>query len=184
MAAENHPAAEPAVRKSTIIAVYVLTLLGTLGWLAAIFLAPYFESRSAAGAASVLYAMFAPVCHQIPERSFFFLGFPLAVCGRCLGVYTGFLAGLLAYPAVRGFRRVALPSLPLFVLLSLPIGLDFGGGLLGLWTSPIGLRYATGFVWGTALPYFFVTGLAELLGRRTPRPMPVDSALERHTQNT
>jgi uncharacterized membrane protein len=181
---KNPLTAGPAVQKSAIIAVYVLTLLGTLGWLAAIFLAPYLESRSAGGAASVLYAMFAPVCHQIPERSFFFHGFPLAVCGRCLGVYTGFLAGLLAYPAVRGFRRVALPSLSFFILLSLPIGLDFGGGLLGLWTSPIGLRYATGFIWGTVLPYFFVTGLAELFGRRAARPMPVDPALERRPQKT
>jgi uncharacterized membrane protein len=171
---EAPPAAGPAVRKSATVLVYILTLLGTLGWLAAIVLAPYLQSRSPGGVSSVLYAMFSPVCHQIPERSFFFHGFPLAVCGRCLGVYTGFLAGLLAYPAVRGFRKVALPSLPLFAVFSLPIGLDFAGGLLGLWSSPIWLRFATGFLWGTPLPFFFVTGLAELFGRRRASALPLE----------
>jgi uncharacterized membrane protein len=143
-----------------------VTLAASLAWLAAIVLAPVLRSRGHAGAAAFLYSVFAPVCHQIPGRSFFVCGFPLAVCARCLGVYTGALAGLLAYPFVRGFSRLEVPPGRLFLLLSLPIGLDFAGGLLGLWSSPNLLRAATGFAWGVLLPYYFITGAAELLLRR------------------
>lgn len=43
-----------------------------------------------------IYAAAATVCHQLPERSFHFAGGPIAVCARCLGLYVGGLAGLLA----------------------------------------------------------------------------------------
>jgi uncharacterized membrane protein len=119
--------------------------------------------------ASFLYALFAPVCHQIPGRSFTFCGFPLAVCARCLGIYSGFLAGLAVYPAARGFSRVAVPGIWLFLLFSVPIGFDFVGGVLGLWASPNALRFATGLVWGLLLPFYFLTGTAELLLWRAAR---------------
>jgi uncharacterized membrane protein len=143
--------------------------LGAATWLAAIFLAPYLRSRAMDASASFLYALFAPVCHQIPSRSFSFCGFPLAVCARCLGIYAGFLAGLSAYPFVRGFSRISVPAGRLFLLLSLPIGLDFAGGVFGLWNSPNGLRFATGLVWGVLLPFYFLTGTAELLLWRVAR---------------
>jgi uncharacterized membrane protein len=153
--------------------VFALTLLGTLAWLGAILLAPVLRSRSS-GAAPFLYAVFSPICHQIPGRSFFISGFPMAVCGRCFGIYAGFLAGVLLYPFVRGFRRLALPSARLFVLASLPAGLDVLLGLSGVWQSPIGVRFATGLVWGSLLPFYFITGVAELVlgltGRKAVRP--------------
>jgi uncharacterized membrane protein len=156
-----------SVRKA-VRPVLGLTLLGTLAWLAAIFLAPLLRSRSS-GAAPFFYALFSPICHQIPERSFFLRGFPLAVCGRCLGIYAGFLAGLVLYPFVRGFSRIALPAARLFVLMSVPVGLDFLIGFLKVWQSPIEVRFATGFLWGVLLPYYFVTGISELVLRRAAR---------------
>jgi uncharacterized membrane protein len=171
-------ASRPGGRRA-IIRVYAFTIAGTLGWLAAIFLAPYLQSRAAGRAAAVLYALFAPVCHQIPGRSFFFRGFPLAVCGRCLGIYAGFLGGLALYPFLRGFSQLALPPTRLFLALSLPIGIDGAGEGLRLWSTPIGLRFATGIVWGLLLPFFFVTGVSELLiWRRAGGPARVASPLE------
>jgi len=158
----------PAAVRRAVRPAYAITLLGTLAWIVAIFLAPYLRSRSS-GAASFLYAMFAPVCHQIPSRCFYFHGFPLAVCGRCLGIYAGFFAGLAAYPFVRGFMKISLPPVRLFVLLSLPAGIDFAGGLVGAWTSPIWVRFGTGLVWGAILPYYFLTGVSELLLWRSAR---------------
>jgi len=158
----------PAAVRGAVRPVYAVTFLGTLAWIAAIFLAPYLRSRSS-GAASFLYAIFAPICHQIPSRCFYFHGFPLAVCGRCLGIYVGFFAGLAAYPFVRGFNKIALPPVRLFVLLSLPAGIDFAGGLVGAWTSPIWVRFGTGFVWGVLLPYYLLTGVCELLLWRSAR---------------
>lgn len=150
-------------------AVWFLTVCGTIAWLVLIFLAPWLAGRGASGAARVVYALFAPVCHQIADRCFVFHGHPLAVCGRCLGVYAGFLAGLLFYPFARGFTRIALPRARLFLFLTLPMALDGVGGILGIWRSPIGLRFATGFVWGTVLPFYLVAGLADLVRARKER---------------
>jgi uncharacterized membrane protein len=162
MKAQPDPALAVAVSR-VVHPVYAATLLGTLVWIGAIFLAPYFKSRSSEAAASFLYTLFSPICHQIPSRSFFFHGFPLAVCGRCLGIYGGFLAGLVGYPFVRGFSTISLPPARLFFLLSVPVGIDFAGGVLGLWSSSNGFRFATGLLWGVLLPFYFITGVSELL---------------------
>ncbi len=155
----------------TVRAVWILTLSGTVLWLGAILLAPWLAGRGASGAARFFYAVFAPVCHQIPGRCFALDGYPLAVCGRCLGIYAGFAAGLLLYPLVRGFSRIALPPVRLFLLLVLPMAVDGAAGVLGLWKSPVGLRFATGFVWGTVLPFYFVTGFADLVRARRDRAL-------------
>ncbi len=149
--------------------IWSLTFCGTAVWLAAIFLAPWLAGRDAASAARFVYAIFSPVCHQIPARCFVFHGHPLAVCGRCLGIYSGFAAGLALYPFVRGFSRLRLPPARLFLLLTLPMALDAVAGLLGTWRSPIGLRFATGFAWGTVLPFYFVTGIADYFRGRKDR---------------
>jgi uncharacterized membrane protein len=153
---------------------YLATAAGTLLWLAAIFLAPWLAARGAAGAARFVYAVFAPVCHQIPGRCFVLDGHPLAVCGRCLGIYVGFAAGLALYPVLRGFAKPALPSPRTFVLSILPLAVDGAAGVLGLWNSPIGLRFATGFAWGTVLPFYFMAGLVDLVLTRRRRRLERD----------
>jgi uncharacterized membrane protein len=153
----------------TVLGVYLMTVAGTLIWMAAIFLAPALAARGSTAAARLIYAAFSPICHQIPGRCFAFHGHPLAVCTRCLGIYTGFAAGLVLYPFARGFSRLALPSARLFVLLTLPMAVDGTAGVLGVWASPMGVRFATGAVWGTVLPFFFVTGVADLLAGRKKR---------------
>ncbi len=149
--------------------IWFATLVGTVIWLAAIFLAPWLAGRGAVGPARFVYAVFAPVCHQIPGRCFVLDGHPLAVCGRCLGIYAGFAAGVILYPFARGFSRISLPPIRIFLLLTLPMALDAAGGILGAWKSPIGLRFATGFAWGTVLPFYFVTGLADVFQKRKER---------------
>jgi hypothetical protein len=34
---------------------------------------------------------------------------------------------------------------------------------LGLWDTPAVIRLATGMFWGSILPYYFMTGVGELL---------------------
>jgi uncharacterized membrane protein len=153
----------------TVGRIWVLTLAGTAAWLGAIVLAPWLASRGQTVPARFIYAVFAPLCHQIPDRCFHLNGLPLAVCGRCLGIYMGFAAGLLIYPLVRGFSRLSLPPIRLFLALTLPMAADAGGGILGLWLTPIGLRFATGFVWGIILPFYFVTGVADFSRTRAER---------------
>jgi len=151
----------------TVLATYLLTVTGTAIWLSAIFLAPVLAGRGSAGAARLIYAAFSPICHQVPGRCFIFHGHPLAVCIRCVGIYMGFAAGLVLYPFVRGVSKLELPSARVFLLLTLPMAIDGAAGILGIWPSPILVRFVTGAVWGTVLPFFLLTGLADLfLARR------------------
>jgi len=153
-----------------IALLYALTVAGNVLWLLAIVLAPFLAGKAPRLAAG-LYACFSPLCHQIPERSFALFGRPLAVCARCTGIYAGTLAGLLAYPKVRGFATLRLPSTKLFLLLSAPIAADAASRWIGLWSSGNLLRFLTGLAWGTILPYYFLTGVGEwLVARRAGGP--------------
>lgn len=49
----------------------------------------------------LLMQAFSSLCHQIPGRSPAVDGVPLAVCDRCLGIYSGFTLGLVAAALVR-----------------------------------------------------------------------------------
>lgn len=149
--------------------VWALTMGGAIIWLGLVFLAPWLAAKGESGLARIVYAVFAPLCHQRSDRCFILAGHPLAVCGRCLGIYAGFLAGLVFYPLVRGFSRLALPGPRLFLLATLPLALDGLAGVLGVWESPIGVRLATGLVWGSLLPFYFVTGMADLVRSRRER---------------
>jgi uncharacterized membrane protein len=150
--------------KSKLVLLYVLTLAGILVWLGGIILAPWLRSRSSP-LTPLLYACFAPVCHQIPERSFALFGFPLAVCARCFGIYAGFLAGMVLYPIRRGFTSVHVPKTAFFLAISAPIVCDTAANVLGLWHSPNTLRFFLGLLWGGVLPFYFLTGLGELAFR-------------------
>jgi uncharacterized membrane protein len=154
--------------RSRILSVYLATLIGTLAWLGAIVLAPYLRSRGIP-LARFLYFCFSSVCHQIPGRSFSAFGYPMAVCARCLGIYSGFLAGMGLYPLLRGFSKIQLPKMKIFLAVSLPIVADTAGNLLGLWATTNVLRLATGCLWGSILPFYFLTGLAELASRGKKR---------------
>src|SRR5207249_8056986 len=44
----------------------------------------------------LLFLIYTPLCHQLPERSFFFLGYQVAFCERETAMYTSLFAlGLL-----------------------------------------------------------------------------------------
>ncbi len=150
------------MRRRTIIGLYAATLAGTCLWLAAIVAAPYLRSRGS-GWAPYIYACFSAICHQRPERSLLAFGYPLAVCARCSGIYLGALVGLLAYPFRRGFDVLRLPKPATLALVTAPIVFDAAGNILGLWNSGQAVRLATGLAWGSILPFYFLTGVGELV---------------------
>lgn len=147
--------------KTKVKRVYFFTLAGTIIWLGAIFLAPYFKGHSS-GLNAFLYAIFSPICHQIPSRCFFLYGNPLAVCARCVGIYSGFLAGLGLYPLLRDFSSLELPKIKTFCLLSLPVIIDTAGNFFSLWTTSGWIRFFFGFMWGIILPFYFIVGISDL----------------------
>jgi uncharacterized membrane protein len=157
-------AGEPDMKKSpnSVLMTWLLVLFGGFLWNAALFAAPLLI-KEAPVTSALIYAVFSPVCHQLPERSFTIQGSPLAVCGRCLGIYLGMSAGTILYPFFRRFSNPAPPATWVFVLVSLPIGFDTAGNFLRLWASPIGFRLAAGLIWGSVLPFFLIAGLHEVL---------------------
>lgn len=156
--------------KSKIIIIYLFSVIMIIGWISAIFLAPYLRSRCMPGSIFI-YSLFSPICHQNPARSFFVFGYQLAVCSRCLGIYSGFFAGIIIYPLLRGFSSIYLPKIKYFLVMSLPIGLDTMGNFFRLWNTSNWPRFSLGFIWGLILPFYFITGLAELIRPETALEM-------------
>jgi uncharacterized membrane protein len=138
------------------------------------FLAPLLAHTGHTRAADLIHLMFRPLCHQLPERSFFLfgqqwvysfeelsallgavptryagnpvLGFKVAVCQRDVAIYgMMFVAGLL-FGLLR--RKLKPLSLKAFGLMILPMAIDGLGQLFGLWTSTWGSRLATGALFG------------------------------------
>jgi uncharacterized membrane protein len=151
--------------KTKLVLIYIFTLTGIIIWIGTIFLAPYLKSQSSPFS-GFIYAVFSPTCHQISSRCFYAFGYPVAVCARCLGIYSGFLFGTLFYPVVKGSSAPTLPKARIFILLSIPIVLDAAGNLLNIWTSSDWARFLTGLLWGLILPFYFLAGLTDYLLRR------------------
>ena len=76
------------------------------------------------------------------------IGFKMAVCQRCMGIYLAMLLAGLAFVWLR--RRLRPLSFKLFGLMMVPVGIDGLGQLLGLWTSPWWSRVITGGLFGLA----------------------------------
>jgi uncharacterized membrane protein len=97
---------------------------GALAVLVGAVLPPIVEAASGRPAAW-MRLLYAPVCHQVPERCLTIAGSALAVCARCTGLYLGGTLGLAAAAAlvVGRARAVRRPWLVLLVLPTLADGL-------------------------------------------------------------
>jgi uncharacterized membrane protein len=118
----------------------------------------------------VIYGAFHAACHQMPERSFYVAGYPLAVCARCFGLYVGALAGLIAYPLVRPMARTDAPWRGWLLIASLPTTVDFALGLFGVWENTHWSRFSTALVAGAASAFYVVPGLVDLSLSKFRRP--------------
>jgi uncharacterized membrane protein len=103
--------------------------------------------------ALLIRSFFSRLCHQDPGRSFVVDGSPIAVCVRCLGIYSGAALGsllgigrviarrLLAIALVLNLLDVATASLHWHGSLPLPrflLGLMLGVGAGAVLISPLG----------------------------------------------
>jgi uncharacterized membrane protein len=124
--------------------------------------APLALANGQAMAGLIIYQAFSYVCHQIPERSLFIAGHPLAVCSRCAGIYIGFAVALPFYPLLRSLRDVETPQRKWLVMGALPLALDFSLGFLGVWQNTHLSRFATGALLGAVAVFYVMPGLADL----------------------
>ncbi len=147
--------------------MYALLLLVGLAWLGVIFLPPWLMANGHLFSAVSLYRGLSAVCHQIPERSFHLLGFPLAVCSRCTGIYVGFVIGLALYPFGRNLSDQTTPSRIWLVIGALPMLIDVGGDFVGMFANTFFSRTATGLLVGVVAAFFL---LPAWVGISNPKP--------------
>jgi uncharacterized membrane protein len=143
------------------VGAWLSACAGALALVAMIFAAPLAEASGHTALGWSLYRVFAPLCHQIAERSFYVAGHPLAVCARCFGVYAGFTVCLLFYPLVRSLRRTDAPRRGWLVLFALPCVVDFLINFTGLWHNTHASRALTGAWLGAGAVFFVAPGLVD-----------------------
>jgi uncharacterized membrane protein len=145
------PAESARVRRGAVWA-WALTASAALAILGLTVLAPWARASGHTFLSTAAYGAFAGLCHQIPERSFHFGGFPLAVCARCFGLYAGAAAGVLLYP-----------------LAAAPSTLDFALGFFGFWENTHLSRFLTAVLLGACVAFYVVPAALDLGYRRSLR---------------
>ena len=152
-----------------VVSVAIITSILLL-----ILVAPVAAANNHPHLAVIIYRSFASICHQLPERSFFILGRPFAVCARCTGIYSGFALLLVLYPLIRPLRSTYLPPPKWLFWAAVPLTIDFGLTFLGLWENTHTTRLLTGMLLGGVTVFYVMPGIAELserIGqRKTYRP--------------
>lgn len=141
--------------------VWVVTASFSLLLIAMILAAPLALSNGRPMFGLIIYQAFSYVCHQIPQRSLFIAGHPLAVCSRCAGIYVGFAVATLFYPLLRSLRDVEIPQRKWLFMGALPLALDFSLGFLGIWQNTHLSRFATGTLLGVVAVFYVMPALAD-----------------------
>ena len=133
-----------------------LLLIVCVLWTAGIVLPPFLHEAGQDNEAFLLRWCYGPVCHQDVQRSQALFGFPFSVCHRCAAIYFGFTAMLLIYPALRrsGFARAM--DLKRLAIALLPVALDYGLDVVGVWHNGALSRSITGAVTGVALALYIM----------------------------
>jgi uncharacterized membrane protein len=140
------------------------------------WLSPLAKAAGYPLAGELLFRLYTPLCHQIPERSFFVCGHQVGFCHRCTAMYTAIVAAGLLFGLLR--RRMRPTSLKAGGWLLLPmlldggthlindaLGLGFRGGGDAIGTPNFWLRMITGVLVGVAaLVVFFPRVERELRG--------------------
>ncbi len=155
-------------RKSWLM--YSLLMLIALVWLAVIFVPPGLVATGHSFSAISLYRGLSGICHQIPERSFSWLGSPLAVCSRCTGIYFGFVVGLMLYPFCRRVNELTIPSLFWLPVAALPMLVDVGGDFIEAFKNTFFSRTATGLLVGVVAAFFLLPAWVAIAFPRSPEP--------------
>jgi uncharacterized membrane protein len=150
---------------------YVVSILATTALLGLALLAPWLAPGWRFG----LMEFFSTLCHQDPARSFIANGHPLAVCHRCIGIYVGLVSGALVYPAVHGALEKRMRAV--VIGLSVPMAVDWGISVLGLWANTPLSRVSTGALFGLALGLALTLGLVDIF-KRTSRVQPRATSCE------
>ena len=132
--------------------------------------APLAQAKGIGVISVPLYQAFSHVCHQAPERSFFLAGNQFAVCSRCTGLYFGFAALVILYPLFTSLRRTQTPERKWLFIAAVPLAIDFGLGLFGVWDNTHWSRFITGALLGGTAVLYVMPALVQLSLRAKKHP--------------
>lgn len=95
------------------------------------------------------HQMFEWVCHQDPLRSYRLQGSVMAVCSRCIGIYTSFLIAWILMPLIAYTFKLKKHTLLWLFGTAIVLNLtDVAGNLFGFWANTNGSRFIFGVFWG------------------------------------
>ena len=89
--------------------------------------------------AAIIFSIGSLICHQKPERSFFWDGHQFPVCARCTGLYLSGALSLILWIGAKAARRWrSIPIDPraarsVLLLAALPTVLSLATGTIGWW---------------------------------------------------
>lgn len=92
--------------------------------------------------------LFSGVCHQLPDRSFYINGGPMAVNSRCFGVFLGLFVSWMLIPV---FRKFPLKQSNAIIILLFAVMLqiiDYTGNLFEVWENTNNSRAVLGGILG------------------------------------
>lgn len=93
------------------------------------------------------HQMFSSICHQDPDRSFFINNQPMAVCSRCLGIYSSFWLCWLLMPLISRIHTHKKPKMLVGIFLLVNI-VDVIGNMVGVWQNTLYSRLILGILLG------------------------------------
>lgn len=127
------------------MALWTLAAVTTL-WAGLVMMAPVLPPWIAA----FVYAVSSLVCHQLPERSFYWGDAQFAVCARCVGIYGGGVVGGVAAAAAGGERLIGLvPWIrALLIAGAVPTGVTVVAEWIGIWEPSHATRLVAGIPLG------------------------------------
>jgi len=139
---------QPILYASILLLVFVVVLVAMGGGL---------FNQSTPWPVQWQHQSFNSLCHQIADRSFWISGQPMAVCSRCIGIYSGFALGWVLLPmlSLMKITRVAyIKKIVVFVLLFNLI--DAAGNFFGLWQNTLVSRTVLGGMLGSSTALIFI----------------------------
>lgn len=118
------------------------------------------------GASMQWRVLFRLLCHGMVTRCLELFGVPMPVCARCVGIYAGMLAGLLAFVLMPFLREKVVRRIALLAVL--PLALDGLTQLTGLRESTPELRMVTGLIAGIAFGLWILSAVERRGERNSP----------------
>jgi uncharacterized membrane protein len=142
-------------------------------WVSAVLTAPVLPAWPAA----FVYGVSSLVCHQLPERSFYWGAAQFAVCARCTGIYIGaaLAAGIAAAVGPARLMRMRRHVGALLVAGTTPTILTLLAEWSGVWMTSHMVRLLVGLVLGASGMAIVAVTLnydGWLLRRHVPHPPP------------